>query len=141
MILLVQGQRELAQVHFDAGHKLGGEAPVSRMMGMAAQLPPDAEKRQQELYAAVLLLDPEQLEARYNVASRLLAQGRFEQAASDFRFLVERSPQVTLGMIGLAKAQVELGQVQEARLMVARVLQINKSDPDALALHARLNGR
>jgi Tfp pilus assembly protein PilF len=44
-------------------------------------------------------------------------------------------------MIGLAKAQVELGQVQEARLMVARVLQINKSDPDALALHARLNGR
>jgi tetratricopeptide (TPR) repeat protein len=141
VILLVQGERELAQVHFDAGHKLGGEAPVGRMMGMAAQLPPGAEKRQQELYAAVLLLDPEQLEARYNVASRLLAQGRFEQAARDFRFLVERSPQVTLGMIGLAKAQVELGQVQEARLMVARVLQINKSDPDALALHARLNGR
>jgi Flp pilus assembly protein TadD len=108
---------------------------------MAAQLPPDAEKRQQELYAAVLLLDPEQLEARYNVASRLLAQGRFEQAASDFRFLVERSPQVTLGMIGLAKAQVELGQVQEARLMVARVLRLTPLDPDALALHARLNGR
>ena len=141
VILLVQGERELAQEHLDAGRKLGGEAPVGRMMALAAALLPDAEKRQQKLYAAVLLLDPEQLEARYEVASRLLAQGRFEQAASDFRFLVERSPQVTLGMIGLAKAQVELGQVQEARLTVARVLQLTPSDPAALALHARLNGR
>ena len=141
VILLVEGERELAQVHFDAGRNLGGVDPVNRMSGLAGALSPDAKERQQKLYAAILLLDPKNDYARYEVASQLLAQGRFEQAASEFRILVKNSPTVTLGMMGLAKAQVELGQLQEARLTVARVLQLTPLDLAALALQARLDGR
>jgi tetratricopeptide (TPR) repeat protein len=141
VILLVQGERERAQEHFDAGLKLGGEDPVNRMSGLAGALPPEAKDRQQKLYAAVLSLDPSNDFARYQVASHLLTQGRFEQAAREFGVLVKNSPNVTLGMIGLAKAQLQLGQVQEARRMVARVLQLTPSDPAALALQAKLNSR
>ena len=141
MILLLQNERELAEEHFDAGRKAGGQDPADRMSSLASVLPPKARKRRQELYGAVLLMQPSNNFARYEVASQLLAQRRFEQAASHFRILVKNVPSNSLGMIGLAKAQRQLGQVQEARRMVERVLQMTPSDPAALALQAQLSGR
>ena len=43
-------------------------------------------------------------------------------------------------MLGLAKAQAELGRVGQARTTLQRVLQLTPNDPEALALKARLGG-
>ena len=125
----------------EAGRELGGKDPVARMMGLCAALPANAAARRQQLYAAVLILDPKHLEARYQLALALLVKDQFELAANHFTFLVEQAPNVTLGMLGLARAQAELGRLPEARRNLGRALQLTPQDPQALALKAWLDGR
>ena len=141
VLLLAQGEHRLARQHLEAGRELGGKDPVARMMGLCAALPANAAARRQQLYAAVLILDPKHLEARYQLALALLVKDQFELAANHFTFLVEQAPNVTLGMLGLARAQAELGRLPEARRNLGRALQLTPQDPQALALKAWLDGR
>jgi len=138
VLLLYQGKRAAGLQHVEAGRQLGGEDPIARMMGLAASVPPDAVERRQGLYAVVVSLDPNQLEARFNLATMLAAKQRFEEAMRHFEFLVQSAPAVTSGMIGLAKVQRDLGLLDRARATIRRVLQITPDDLEARALESGL---
>jgi tetratricopeptide (TPR) repeat protein len=58
VLLLLRGERAAADTHFRAGRELGGEHPASRMLALAAALPPAANARRIQLCNAVLQLDP-----------------------------------------------------------------------------------
>ena len=141
VLLLTQGERAAADRHLEAGRRLGGDNPIGRMLGLVAAIPWELEAnapRRLSLLTAILALDPKQLESRYQLGNMMLEQRRFHQAAEHFSFLVEQAPDVALGMVGLATAQTELGQVDQARAMLQRALALVPNDPKALALKARL---
>lgn len=140
VLLFVRGERAAAQPHLQEAQRRGAEHPIGRMLGLAAAVPAEAADRRVALYSAVLQLDPNQLESRFDLANVLLGQRKFEAAAGHFAALVQARPDVVKGMIGLATAQAELGQREQARATLQRALQREPANAQALALQSRLGG-
>ena len=138
VLLLIQGDSEQARRHLEANSQSTASDPVMRMMGLAQILPKDEQTQRLQIYSTVLKLDPEQLEARFNLATDCMTNRRYEEARKHFEFLVDRKPNVTSGIIGLASAQLELGLRQDARRTLQRALQLAPSDQAALRLKARI---
>jgi len=143
VILLVRGDRAAAESHFAAAQKLGGKAsdPIHRMMGLAAAAPTAAAERRIKLYAAVLQLDPEQVDANGNLGDLLLARGEAAAAEPHFKALLRVEPQSVPGLLGLARTQATLQQINEARATLRRALRLAPGNPALLALQAQLSGR
>lgn len=140
VLRLLRGERRAAAAHFDAGGRLGGEHPIHRMMGMAAALPAEDVERRLQLYEGVLQIDPHWPDAHLNLGNLKLALGSYEAAAQHFTLLLQRAPGFVPGLLGLATAQAELGQVGPARTTVARALQHEPANLQALVLQSRLGG-
>jgi Tfp pilus assembly protein PilF len=138
VLLLAEGDPETAEGHLAAGRALGGDDPVARLMALAAALPPEAIARREKLYAAVVQLDRDQLDARFRLATLMLEQRRFREAAAHFEYLVRARPNIADGMIGLANAQAELGEFTSAEATLRRALQLAPNDPTARELARRL---
>ncbi|HEU4419067.1 MAG TPA: tetratricopeptide repeat protein [Planctomycetota bacterium] len=138
VLLWLRGDRVAAQQHFEAGMRLGGEHPIGRMLGLAAALPADAVERRSKLYAAVLQLEPDQVDARLGLGSLLLLRGQFEPASGHFSAVLHRSPDFVPALLGLATARAGLGQLETARMALQRVLERDPGNAQALALQARL---
>jgi tetratricopeptide (TPR) repeat protein len=138
VLLWLGGDQAGAQKHFEAGMRLGGEHPIGRMLGLAGALPADAVERRSKLYAAVLQLEPDQIDARIGLGNLLLLRGQFEPAADHFAVVVQRAPDFVPGLLGLATARAAMGQHESARTTLQRVLEREPGNPQALALQARL---
>jgi len=140
VLLLLRGDQSGAQQHFEAGRRLSerGEHPIGRMLGLAGALPADAVDRRSKLYAAVLQLEPDQVDARIGLGNLLLLRGQFEPAADHFAVVVQRAPDFVPGLLGLATARAAMGQHESARTTLQRVLEREPGNPQALALQARL---
>ncbi|HEX5052182.1 MAG TPA: tetratricopeptide repeat protein [Planctomycetota bacterium] len=138
VVLLVRGDLAAADAHFRAAALLGAQHPIGRMMALAAAMPAGAEMRREQLYAAVLQLDARQFDARIQLADLLLARGQFEPAAGHYATLLRGAPDFVPGLVGLATAQANLGQIEQARATLQRALQREPGDAQALALRARL---
>jgi tetratricopeptide (TPR) repeat protein len=141
VLLFVRGDRAAAQPHLEAGLRLGGEPPLGRMLGLAAAVPADAADRRAALWSAALDMDPNQPDARFGLGGIRLAQRSFEVAAGHFAALLRTAPDFVPGMVGLATAQIALGQREEARAMVQQALQREPANAQALALRSQLDGR
>lgn len=140
VLLLLQGDRRAADEHFAAGARLGGEHPIGRMLGLA-NAPAVKPDQKQKLWNAVLQLEQDQPDARLALADVMLQQRRWDVAASHFTGLLRRAPNYVPGLVGLATAQTELGQLEAARATVQRALQLEPGNAAALALQVRLGGR
>ncbi len=141
VLLLLRGERKAADEHFRAGQQLGGEHPIGRMLAMASAVPATAVARREQLYTAVLQLEPNQLDAHYNLGNLQLSLGRFHDAAEHLSVVVRLAPEVVPGLVAATKAFLELGQIDDAKAMLQRALQREPQNAEALALRARLDGR
>ncbi len=140
VLLLLAGERAAAEAHFRTGRELGGEHPIGRMLALAAAVPSDDGKRRMQLYAGVLQLDANQLDARFHLGNLLQAQQQFRAAAEHFAVVARLAPDFVPGQLGLASALVETGQFAEAKAAVQRALQREPGNAAALALQQRLRG-
>jgi tetratricopeptide (TPR) repeat protein len=140
VLLLLRGDRAAADRHFTAGAQLGGEPPIGRMLGLA-NAPATKPEHKQKLWSAVLQLDAEQPDARLALGNVMLQQRRFDVAANHFTVFLRRAPNYAPGLVGLATAQLELGELAAARSTLQRALQAEPGNAQALALQARLDGR
>ena len=59
------------------------------------------------------------------LAGSLCNTGRFDEAASEYRKAIQRSPDFILAHVGLAITYISMGHEKEARAEVAEVLRIN----------------
>jgi tetratricopeptide (TPR) repeat protein len=141
ILWLLRGNHTDAARHFGDGQRLGGEHPVGRMLALAAALPADAVARRQGLYTAVLEVDPRQFDAHWQLGSLLLAQQRLPQARDHLAFVAAQAPGFVPGLVALATAQAEMGELEQARATVQQALQHGPGNADARALAARLQGR
>jgi tetratricopeptide (TPR) repeat protein len=141
VLLLARGERALAQQHLQEGARMGGEQPVGRLLGLAAAVPAEAADRRMKLYAAALELDPNQLDARFNLANLMLAQGQPQGAVAHYAALVQARPDVVAGYVGLATAQSQLGQREQALATLQGALQREPGNAQALALRNQLANR
>lgn len=137
ILLLLRGDRAGADRHFAEGARLGGEPPIGRMLGLA-QHPSTPLDHKQKLWAAVLLLDANQPDARLSLARVLLQQRRFDGAANHFTVFLRRAPNHVPALLGLATAQLELGQTEPARATLQQAQQLEPANPEAAMLQARL---
>ncbi len=141
VLLLVRGERTAAQEHFDAIELHGVQHQVGRMMGLAEAVATDAVQRRVQLYSAVLGLDPNQLDAHFNLGNLQLALGQFEPAVRHLTILLQRAPNSVPALVNLATAQTGLGRLEPARATLQRALQLEPNNLQALALRARIGGR
>lgn len=83
------------------------------------------------IVAAALFLaaaqEPQELLSR---ARQDLSSGRFEQAASNFRSVLTRTPDLPEALFGLGVASAQLGRLQEARQALRRYVQLQPSSVD-----------
>lgn len=141
VLALLRGEMKEAQQHFQSGARLGGEHPIGRMLGMAAGIPQDAVQRRQQYLEAVLRLDANQVDAHLGLGGLLLVQQRHDQAASHFTAVLRTAPGYLPALLGLANAQVGIGQIEPARQLLQQVLAREPRNTEALALQARIGGR
>lgn len=140
ILLLLRGDRAAAQRHFEQGLQLGGEHPIGRMLALAAALP-ETDARPAQLWAGVVELDPNEPESRLRLGTMALARRRYDEAARHLGVFAQRAPDHAEGMLGLASALTELGRFDDARSALARVLQRDPRNAQALALQSRLGVR
>jgi tetratricopeptide (TPR) repeat protein len=141
VLLLARGERKAAQEHLQKAQQMGGEHPIGRLLGLAAAVPTDAVARRTQLYEAALQLDPNQLDAHYNLGLILAAQGTPTKAAEHLAVVARLAPDFVPGLVASAKVQWELGKMDEARNLVQRALQREPNHAEAKALQAKLPGR
>ena len=77
---------------------------------------------------AALALDPEQPEARYNLATILYRQGEIEEAASELRRVVQQSPWFADAHFNLATALERMGGKRQAVLHLDRYIDLQGSE-------------
>lgn len=140
VLLLMRGDSAAAQEHLRLGAQLGGAHPIGRMLGVAKALPASATRQKLQLYSAVLQLEADQPEARFELGKLQLQQRNFAQAVEHLAVLAQRVPNFVPGLVALATAQAELGQLEPARATMRRALQYAPTDADVLALQRRLGG-
>ena len=80
-------------------------------------------------FETALALDPEQPEARYNLAAILYQQGEIEQAASELRRVVAHSPWFADAHYNLATALEKLGGKRQAVLHLGRFIDLQGAEP------------
>lgn len=138
---LLRGDRAAADRHFAAGAQLGGGHPIGRLLGMAAGIPADAIDRRAAYYAAALQLDPGVPEAHLGLGTLAVDRRQWRDAVAHLGAFVQRVGNHVPALLGLAKAQLELGQTAGVRAMLERVLQIEPGNLQALTLQSRLGGQ
>lgn len=87
-------------------------------------------KRVLVILAAALSLRAAQAPQELVAARRDLSTGRFEQAASRFRSVLERNPDLPEALFGLGVASAQLGRTQEARKALERFVALLPSSPE-----------
>lgn len=138
---LLQGDRAAADRHFVSSAKLGAPHPIGRLLGLAGGLPADATDRRAALYRAALQLDPNLAEARLGLGLLAVDRQQWSEAAALLGAFVQRAGNHVPGLLGLARAQCELGQTEAARATLQRILQLEPNNLAALGLQSRLNGQ
>jgi Tfp pilus assembly protein PilF len=90
-------------------------------------------------YRRALALDPDNEAARRRFAELLLARrGTPDEAAAEYERLHERRPDDPAYLLGLARCRRQAGQTDEARRLLARLLEIDAHYPGALAEMGRV---
>lgn len=89
-----------------------------------------------EYLQASLQTDANNIFARYNAGSLLLAANRFVEAERMFQRVVELNPLMDLGYVGLGEAALGQGQREKARAHFLRALELNR-DQVAAQRHLR----
>ncbi len=91
-----------------------------------------------ENFRKVLSLDPDNREARENLAGMLAQAGRLEEAAALFRQAIAASPGDADLHVLLAQTWIAMGQDEAARTELATALNLRPGHPQASALAAAL---
>lgn len=119
----------------------GGESEIYRALYAEAAAHFDPPARRPALRA--LLLEaiagaPDDRYARYHLGALAAADGDFRSAESHFREYCRLREDVAQGHVLLAGALTRLGRFEEARRHIVRALEIDRSDPEAVAALHRL---
>jgi transitional endoplasmic reticulum ATPase len=85
-----------------------------------------------------LLHSPDNVPLRLHVARLLLTHGRFDEAETEYRTVLEREPGSEDGKIGLARVFSQQGKVSAAIVIVEELLRAVDCSPQVMLLHARL---
>ena len=81
-------------------------------------------------FEAALALDPDQPEARYNLAHLLVESGEMDLAAAELRRVLQLDPGFADAHFNLATALEALGGRRQARDHLMRFLELTTSGPD-----------
>lgn len=141
VLLLARGDEAAARPHLEAARRLGGEPPLHRLLGLAAAVPTDAVARRQALYQAALRIDPNQIDAHYNLGLLAMATQQFPDAATHLTRVAQLAPEFVPGLVAAARALHRLGQDDAARQHVQRALQREPGQAEAQALLRELTLR
>ena len=79
--------------------------------------------------------------ATATIRLRRLPKRRAAAAEPHFKALLRVEPQSVPGLLGLARTQATLQQINEARATLRRALRLAPGNPALLALQAQLSGR
>jgi Flp pilus assembly protein TadD len=82
-------------------------------------------------FEAALALDPDQPEARYNLATLLYQQGEVERAAAELRRVVQQDPWFADAHYNLATTLEKLGGKRQAAEHLRRFLDLETQKPEA----------
>jgi Flp pilus assembly protein TadD len=82
-------------------------------------------------FESALALDPDQPEARYNLATLLYQQGEVERAAAELRRVVQQDPWFADAHYNLATTLEKLGGKRQAAEHLRRFLDLEAQKPEA----------
>ena len=110
------------------------DAHTNFAIALATQASPASANRLEEAcqhLQQALILKPDSLEIRFNLANALLRQGKCEEAAAQFTEVVRVKPEDANAHYGLGLALAGLGKNDEAAAQFAEALRINPAYADA----------
>ncbi|MBL8905888.1 MAG: thioredoxin [Rhizobiales bacterium] len=81
----------------------------------------------------------EQIEAALDAGRQALAEKNYGEAAEIFGQVLQADPENAAALAGMARCQIETGELQKAKATLAQVPQARANDPDVLSARAALD--
>jgi len=135
------GEADRALGYLDRLNRLQpNDAQVYNQIGLAFTLKEDTEGAQAAFVRAIEV-DPAFVDAQRNYAALLIEAGRYEDGIKAFQQIVLNHPDDVPALLNLAKLNLEVDRLHDARLYLNKALQVDATNPAALELDQILQER